>query len=88
MRRTFWLFVVLAVWPSLGHTEDLTNRVKKAVERSTLNQIGTKPFHLKAELAPSREQDKDSGRAPARSKSGGLHPTDGSANFGRLSFTR
>ena len=62
MRRTFWLFVVLAVWPSLGHTEDLTNRVKKAVERSTLNQIGTKPFHLKAELAPSREQDKDSGR--------------------------
>jgi len=56
------LFVFLAAWPSLAHTEDLTNKVKKAAERSTLDQTGTKPFHLKAELAPSREQDKDSGR--------------------------
>jgi len=62
MRRMLWLFVALAVLSSLGHTEDLTNRVKKAVERSTLNQTGAKPFHLKAELAPSREEDNDSGR--------------------------
>lgn len=36
--------------------------VKKAVERSTLDQPGTKPFHLKALLTPSFERDKDSGR--------------------------
>jgi hypothetical protein len=37
-------------------------RVRKAVERSTLDQPGTKSFHLKAELAPSFARDKDSGR--------------------------
>ena len=31
-------------------------------QRSTLDQSGTKPFHLKATLAPSFERDKDSGR--------------------------
>ena len=37
-------------------------RVRKAVERSTLDQAGTRPFHLKAILAPSLARDKDSGR--------------------------
>jgi hypothetical protein len=36
--------------------------VKKAVEKSTLDQPGTKPFHLKASYAPSRERDADSHR--------------------------
>lgn len=42
--------------------DDVAKRVKKAVEESTLDQRGTKPFHLKAQLTPSRERDKDSGR--------------------------
>src|SRR4029077_10293645 len=46
----------------IGRADDV-GAVKKAVERSTLNQPGTKPFHLKAALAPSRERDKDSGRS-------------------------
>jgi hypothetical protein len=43
-------------------SEDMTGRVRKAVERSTLDQPGTKPFHLKAVLAPSFERDKESKR--------------------------
>jgi hypothetical protein len=43
-------------------SEDMTGRVRKAVERSTLDQPGTKPFHLRAVLAPSFERDKDSHR--------------------------
>ncbi len=52
----------MVVWPILGHAEDLVKEVKKAVERSTLDQPGTKPFHLRAVLAPSFERDKESGR--------------------------
>lgn len=48
------------VIPALA--EDLTGQVKKAVEKITLDQPGTKPFHLKAEYAPSFERDKDSRR--------------------------
>jgi len=44
---------------------DDVNNVKKAIERSTLNQNGTKPFHLKASLAPSLERDSNSGRSGA-----------------------
>lgn len=47
--------------PSL-HAENVAGRVKKAVAKSTLDQPGTKPFHLKATLAPSRERDNGSGR--------------------------
>jgi len=43
-------------------SEDMTGRVRKAVERSTLDQSGTKPFHLRAVLAPSFERDKESNR--------------------------
>jgi hypothetical protein len=32
----------------------MAERAKKAVKKSTLNQNGTKPFHLKATIAPSR----------------------------------
>jgi hypothetical protein len=47
---------------NIGHAENLVNNVKRAVERSTLDQPGTKAFHLKAVLAPSFERDKESGR--------------------------
>ncbi|WP_263369119.1 energy transducer TonB [Edaphobacter dinghuensis] len=36
--------------------------MQDAVKQSTLDQSGTKPFHLKAILAPSFERDKESGR--------------------------
>lgn len=64
MRRQCWiaLFVAMLLGPTLVQAEDLAKEVKKAVERSTLDQAGTKPFHLKATLAPSFERDKDSGR--------------------------
>jgi hypothetical protein len=64
MRGQWWItvFAAMAVWPSLGHAENLVKDVKKAVERGTLDQAGTKPFHLKAVLAPSFDRDKDSGR--------------------------
>ena len=42
--------------------EDLSGEVKKAVERSTLDQPGTKPFHLKSTFAPSQERDKGTNR--------------------------
>lgn len=45
-----------------SHAEDVASRVKKAVAKSTLNQKGTRPFHLKAVLAPSFERDNGSGR--------------------------
>jgi len=63
--RAQWRIVVFAamvVGPTFGHAENLTKEVQKAVERSTLDQSGTKPFHLRAVLAPSFERDKVSGR--------------------------
>ena len=53
------LFIAL---PHIARSEDATARVRKAVKRSTLDQPGTEPFHLKAALAPSRERDRDLGR--------------------------
>lgn len=64
MKAQYWFpfFLTALMWPSLGHAEDLTRKIQKAAERCTLDQAGTHPFHLKAELAPSAERDKDSGR--------------------------
>ncbi len=42
--------------------QDEFGRLTLAVKRSTLDQPSTKPFHLKATLAPSDERDKDAGR--------------------------
>jgi hypothetical protein len=56
------LLIGILALSGIGRADDV-GAVKKAVERSTLNQPGTKPFHLKAALAPSRERDKDSGRS-------------------------
>jgi hypothetical protein len=46
----------------LGNADDPELTVKKAAEHGTLNQAGTKPFHLKAVIAPSRERDRGSNR--------------------------
>lgn len=45
-----------------AYSENAPARVREAAKRSTLDQPGTPPFHLKAVLAPSRERDRDSGR--------------------------
>lgn len=44
-----------------GHSqaEDVWGQVRKAIEKSTLDQPGTRPFHLKATFAPT--QDRNSG---------------------------
>jgi hypothetical protein len=59
--RVAIILVVLGL-PASGRADDSERLVKKAVERSTLNQAGTKPFHLKAVLAPSFEGDRGSNR--------------------------
>jgi hypothetical protein len=56
------LAALFFAFPMNARSEDDSARVRKAVERSTLDQPGTNPFHLKAVLAPSRERDRDSGR--------------------------
>jgi len=60
-KRWVAVFAAMLAWPMLCHAENLVKEVKKAVERSTLDQPGTKPFHLKASLAQSRDRDKDYG---------------------------
>jgi hypothetical protein len=63
MPRHLWIpFALVLAWPALSHSENLVKDVKQSVTRSTLDQPGTKPFHLKAAIAPSFERDKDSGR--------------------------
>jgi hypothetical protein len=54
--------VCLGYLLSSAYAEDLSVKVKKAIEKSTLDQPGTKPFHLKATCAPSHDRDKDSNR--------------------------
>ncbi len=63
MRGQYWIAVVAALTlPLVVHAENTVGEVKKAVEHITLDQPGTKPFHLKAVVAPSFARDKDSGR--------------------------
>lgn len=62
MRRVIILLVASLGFWTVAHGGDAAKSVKKAVERSTLNQAGTKPFHLKATLAPTRERDRGSNR--------------------------
>ncbi len=54
-------FVAVVLSSVSVYAENAASQIKKAVERSTLDQPGTKPFHLKAMLAPSFERDKDAG---------------------------
>lgn len=57
-----FILLGLVLCVTQGNTEDLAGRVRKAVAKSTLDQPGTKPFHLKAILAPSYARDSGSGR--------------------------
>jgi hypothetical protein len=60
MHRTFvtaTLTLVLTI-SGVSQAKDAAAIIRKAVERSTLNQSGTKPFHLKAVLTPTRESDR------------------------------
>jgi hypothetical protein len=59
--RTVVVFVAIVAFSVLGHADNAA-MVRKAVERSTLDQPGTKPFHLKADIAPTRDSDRASGR--------------------------
>jgi hypothetical protein len=64
MCRQRWItaFVAILISTTVTHAENLAKEIKKAVERSTLDSGGVKPFHLKAVVAPSFERDKGSGR--------------------------
>jgi len=63
MGKTVSLLIVIVGSLSLHAVgENMVGKVRKAVERGTLSQPGTKPFHLKAIINPSFERDKDSGR--------------------------
>jgi hypothetical protein len=67
MRLEIIITVIIMSVGLLGFTpssraDDSEKLIRKAVERSTLNQPGTKPFHLKAVLAPSLERDRGSNR--------------------------
>ena len=56
------VLVAVLMFSAFAKAENAVGTVKKAVERSALDQPGTKPFHLRATLAPSLERDKESGR--------------------------
>ena len=47
---------------SVSRAEDPSSIVKKAIEKSTLDQQGTRPFHLKATCAPTNARNNDSHR--------------------------
>lgn len=61
--RYYLVFFLLASRDGLPPlAADEVDIVKKAVERSTLNQHGTKSFHLKGIVVPTRDRDDNSGR--------------------------
>ena len=51
------LLAILAVHglSSSAQGKDIDGAVRKAVKQSTLNQPGTKPFHLKATIVPTSD---------------------------------
>ena len=51
----FRLLLALLVVPTLSvFAEDWRDQIRNSIEKSTLNQQGTPPFHLRAELSPYR----------------------------------
>ena len=64
MHRTWTTTILTLILTISGvsHAKDATARIRKAVERSTLNQIGTKPFHMKAMLAPTKASERAANR--------------------------
>jgi len=54
--------LLLLALPAVTFAEDDTSRVRKAIEKSTLDQPGTQPFHLTAKIVPRRgAEEGDSG---------------------------
>ena len=62
MRKVLLVILIISTFSLHVVADNLVGKVRKAVERSTLNQPGSKPFHLKAAISPSFERDKDIGR--------------------------
>jgi hypothetical protein len=66
MRKLVWSAIAaLCMVPTFalhGQTDDLVGKVKTALEKSTLDQPGAKPFHLRASFAPSFDRYKGSHR--------------------------
>jgi hypothetical protein len=62
MRLRLRFAAILCLAFSVSAFADDASKVKDAVKRSTLDQAGTKPFHLKATVAPSKERHSASGR--------------------------
>lgn len=60
VRLHLWYFAILTTC-TFAKEKDYTPLIKKAVERSKLNQPGTKPSHLKAEIG-AQPGVRDSGR--------------------------
>jgi len=57
------VFALILLLPVCLRAADDVATVRNAVERSTLNQQGTPPFHLKATFAPKRPGDQSSNRS-------------------------
>lgn len=58
----FCAVVTLNIRCTAARKEDMSERVREAVQRATLDQQGTRPFHLKATIAPTFDRDKNSRR--------------------------
>jgi len=54
--RGFVVCSIVACFGVAARADDVSKEVKKAVEQSTLDQPGTKPFHLKARFVPSLDR--------------------------------
>jgi hypothetical protein len=63
-KKTGAVLIALAalLFSARSFADELEDLVRKAAERCTLNQAGTKPFNLKAVLAPSLDRDRGSNR--------------------------
>lgn len=59
---SFVAFLLALALPALANADQISDRTKKAEKRSALSQSGTKPFHLKATIAPSKESDRATNR--------------------------
>ncbi len=58
--RSVWLGVVAMGWMvGTVASQDVIKEVRRAVEKSTLDQPGTKPFHLRASFGPLRSDGDD-----------------------------
>ncbi len=62
MYKLVTVLIATLMLPAIGRAESGVGRVTKAVKKSTLDQAGTKPFHLKAVLTPSKDSDRGSNR--------------------------